>query len=151
MSEITRSRECVNPPLTGFLDGIVMHEGVLYILTPDVSGAYPPAMKKIIVNAALILCVLKASVCFAQNPLNEGNNIRTADPSGHVWDDGKMYLYTSHDEECQPDFFMKNWHTFSSSDLVTWVDHGPSLSVDDLSWADNYAWAHDAAYKSNMK
>jgi sugar lactone lactonase YvrE len=32
----------VNPPLTGFLDGIVMYEGVLFILTPDVSGAYPP-------------------------------------------------------------------------------------------------------------
>lgn len=32
----------VDPPLTGFLDGIVMHEGVLLILTPDVSGAYPP-------------------------------------------------------------------------------------------------------------
>lgn len=32
----------VNPPLSGFLDGIVLYDGVLFILTPDVSGAYPP-------------------------------------------------------------------------------------------------------------
>jgi len=33
----------VEPPLGGFLDGIVLHDGVLFILTPDDSGAYPPA------------------------------------------------------------------------------------------------------------
>jgi hypothetical protein len=32
----------VTPPLTGFLDGIVMHDDVLFILTPDDSGTYPP-------------------------------------------------------------------------------------------------------------
>jgi hypothetical protein len=32
----------VSPPLTGFLDGIVMYDGALYILTPDDSGTYPP-------------------------------------------------------------------------------------------------------------
>lgn len=84
----------------------------------------------------------------AQNPLNLGSNILTADPSGHVWADGKMYLYTSHDEECQQDFWMKDWHVFSSSDLVHWTDHGAVLSVGDLSWADNYAWAPDCAAKN---
>ena len=105
-------------------------------------------MKHHIVYSALIIFMFCAGLSFAQNPLNVGSNIKTADPSAHVWNDGKMYLYTSHDEECQPDFFMKNWHTFSSSDLVNWVDHGPSLSVHDLAWADNYAWAPDAAYKN---
>jgi beta-xylosidase len=84
----------------------------------------------------------------AQNPLNLGSKILTADPSGHVWADGKMYLYTSHDEECQEDFWMKDWHVFSSSDLVNWQDHGAVLAVKDLAWADNYAWAPDAAYKN---
>ncbi|RBP51207.1 family 43 glycosylhydrolase [Arenicella xantha] len=84
----------------------------------------------------------------AKNPLDFGSNIRTADPSGHVWNDGRMYLYTSHDQECQPDFYMKNWHAFSSNNLVDWTDHGPILSVDDLSWSDNFAWAPDAAYKN---
>jgi beta-xylosidase len=92
--------------------------------------------------------LLSSALSNAQNPLDLGSDIKTADPSGHVWADGKMYLYTSHDEECQEDFYMKDWHTFSSSDLVHWVDHGPSLSVDKLSWADNYAWAPDAAYKN---
>ncbi|KXI27517.1 secretion protein [Paraglaciecola hydrolytica] len=96
----------------------------------------------------LLSLLCQATNGFAQNPLNFGSKIKTADPSAHVWPDGKMYLYTSHDEECQVDFWMKNWHTFSSSDLVNWVDHGPSLSVDELSWADNYAWAPDAAYKN---
>ena len=105
-------------------------------------------MKHHIVYSALIIFMFCTGISFAQNPLNVGSNIKTADPSAHVWNDGKMYLYTSHDEECQPDFFMKNWHTFSSSDLVNWVDHGPSLSVHDLAWADNYAWAPDAAYKN---
>lgn len=101
-----------------------------------------------LVNLAIVFLLMHSSICFSGNPLNFGSDIKTADPSGHVWADGKMYLYTSHDEECQPDFHMKNWHTFSSSDLVNWTDHGPSLSVDDLSWADNYAWAPDAAYKN---
>jgi beta-xylosidase len=105
-------------------------------------------MKQLTVQSTFIYVLLISSICFSRNPLNFGSNIRTADPSGHVWADGKMYLYTSHDEECQPDFFMKDWHVFSSSDLVNWTDHGPCLSVDVLSWADNYAWAPDCAYKN---
>lgn len=104
-------------------------------------------MNRFAIKAALLLS-LGSSIALAQNPLNLGSNIRTADPSGHVWADGKMYLYTSHDEECQEDFYMQDWHTFSSSDLVNWTDHGASLSVDEISWADNYAWAPDAAYKN---
>lgn len=95
--------------------------------------------------AGLLLASLN---CPAANPLDLGAGPRTADPSGHVWPDGKMYLYTSHDEECQPDFFMKDWYAFSSSDLVKWENHGAVLSVKDLTWADNYAWAPDAAYRN---
>ncbi len=104
-------------------------------------------MKQKIIQSLWITWIF-ASLCYSGNPLDFGSNIKTADPSGHVWADGKMYLYTSHDEECQPDFWMKNWHVFSSTDLVNWTDHGPCLTVDDLSWADNYAWAPDCAYKN---
>ncbi len=96
------------------------------------------------IGCFLLLCNLG----FSQNPLNFKSNIKTADPSGHVWNDGKMYLYTSHDIECQPDFFMKDWHVFSSSDLINWTDHGSCMSVNDLTWADNFAWAPDCAYKN---
>lgn len=84
----------------------------------------------------------------AQNPLALGADLRTADPSAHVWPDGRLYLYTSHDEECQADFHMKDWHAFSSTDLVHWTAHGAVMSVRDLSWADDYAWAPDAAYRN---
>ncbi|MBN1379586.1 MAG: family 43 glycosylhydrolase [Gammaproteobacteria bacterium] len=104
-------------------------------------------MKQVLPKLVLMGLLLNMSVCFSQNPLDFGSDIKTADPSGHVWADGKMYLYTSHDEECQEDFWMKDWHVFSSADLVNWTDHGAVLSVDDLVWADNYAWAPDAAYK----
>lgn len=105
-------------------------------------------MNKNVLLVTVFFASVYASLSAAQNPLDFGSNIKTADPSGHVWADGKMYLYTSHDEECQEDFYMKDWHTFSSSDLIHWQDHGPSLSLKDLAWADNYAWAPDAAYKN---
>jgi beta-xylosidase len=92
--------------------------------------------------------LLLSAFCFAQNPLNLGSDILTADPSAHVWKDGRIYIYTSHDIACQKDFWMKDWHVFSSDDLIHWTDHGACLSVDDLSWADNYAWAPDCAYKN---
>ncbi|AWB69225.1 secretion protein (plasmid) [Saccharobesus litoralis] len=85
----------------------------------------------------------------AKNPLPLGENLRTADPSAHVWPDGKLYIYTSHDIECQADFFMKDWYAFSTQDLQNWTNHGPVMSVDDLSWANNYAWAPDAAFKND--
>ncbi|HWA26434.1 MAG TPA: family 43 glycosylhydrolase [Lacunisphaera sp.] len=96
----------------------------------------------------LYLSAVLAAAAYAGNPLDFGSNIKTADPSGHVWADGRMYLYTSHDEECQEDFWMKDWHVFSSADLVHWTDHGACMSVKDLKWADNYAWAPDCAYKN---
>ncbi len=106
-------------------------------------------MNKLIKHCLIgILTLFTSTYCFSQNPLNFNSKIRTADPSGHVWKDGKMYLYTSHDEECQEDFYMKDWHVFSSEDLIHWEDHGACLSVDDLSWANNYAWAPDCAYKN---
>lgn len=100
------------------------------------------------VLALALAASLVAPTCHAQNPLALGEGLRTADPSGHVWPDGRMWLYTSHDEECQADFHMKDWTAFSSTDLVHWTNHGVVLSVKDLRWADDYAWAPDAAYKN---
>lgn len=103
-------------------------------------------MKPLRLTSFVLALAIKSHVLNAQNPLDFGSDIRTADPSAHVWPDGNMYLYTSHDEECQPDFFMKNWHAFSSSDLRNWRSHGEIFSVEQLTWADNYAWAPDAAF-----
>lgn len=73
---------------------------------------------------------------------------RTADPSAHVWPDGRLWLYTSHDQECQQDFHMKDWLAFSSGDGKHWQQHGIVFSTSKLSWADDYAWAPDAAYRN---
>lgn len=106
-------------------------------------------MKNILKPVYLFMLAIAASATLnAQNPLNFGSNIRTADPSAHVWKDGRIYVYTSHDQECQEDFWMKDWHVFSSADLKTWTDHGAIFSVKDLTWADDYAWAPDCAYKN---
>jgi beta-xylosidase len=105
-------------------------------------------MKLATLATVALAALLAAPLAQAQNPLALGKGLRTADPSGHVWPDGRMYLYTSHDEECQQDFHMKDWHAFSSTDLVHWTAHGAVLSVKDLTWADDYAWAPDAAYKN---
>lgn len=80
--------------------------------------------------------------------LKIGNGLRTADPSARVWQDSTVTIYTSHDLECQKDFHMRDWMAFSSNDMVNWKSHGTVLSLDDLAWADNYAWAPDAAYKN---
>lgn len=103
-------------------------------------------LKRLCVAAAC--CAALVGAALAQNPLNLGAGVRTADPSARVWRDGRLYLYTSHDEECQTDFHMKDWHAFSSTDLVNWTAHGAVLSLKDLTWADDYAWAPDAAYKN---
>lgn len=103
---------------------------------------------KLTAFAIALTLTLAAPAGLAQNPLALGEGLRTADPSAHVWPDGRLWLYTSHDEECQADFHMKDWMAFSSTDLVHWTNHGAVLSVKDLAWADDYAWAPDAAYKN---
>ncbi|MCP8899652.1 family 43 glycosylhydrolase [Gilvimarinus xylanilyticus] len=112
----------------------------------------PGIIASILAISACVACaptaIDKNTSATQGNPLQMGDNLRVADPSAYVWGDGKMYVYTSHDLECQEDFWMKDWYAFSSTDLKNWETHGPLLSVNDLTWADNYAWAPDAAYKN---
>ena len=66
----------------------------------------------------------------------------TADPAPMVYDD-TLYLYTTHDEDkIVNDFYtMKNWYVFSTKDMVNWEKHGQILSLDDIPWAVDRAWA----------
>jgi len=77
---------------------------------------------------------------------------RSADPSAHVWKDGKVWIYASHDQDDAEDYStMDGYHAYSSSDLVNWTDHGEILHSRDLSWANpNGGWmfAPTAAYKN---
>ena len=66
----------------------------------------------------------------------------TADPAPMVYD-GKVYLYTTHDEDNANGFMMKDWLLYTSTDMVNWEDHGAVASLKDFKWYDgnNGAWA----------
>ncbi len=61
-----------------------------------------------------------------------------------------LYLYTTHDEdELINDFYtMKDWRCFSTKDMAHWEDHGVIFSLDDISWADDRAWAPQAVERN---
>ena len=74
----------------------------------------------------------------AQNPIIQ--TMYTADPAPMVYN-GKMYLYTSHDEDESTWFTMNNWKLYSTEDMVNWTDHGIVLSSKPFDWAKGDAWA----------
>lgn len=78
----------------------------------------------------------------------------TADASPHVMPDGRVWMVTSVDHEHGGGYStMHKYHTFSSADMVNWVDHGEILNVWDVlgsatepegeDWA---LWAPDMVY-----
>lgn len=78
-------------------------------------------------------------------------HIRTADPSAHIWEDGKVWMYTSQDME-DATFYdsMDGYHAFSSTDMVNWTDHGEVLHSKNIPWgAKGWMWAPTAIYKNN--
>ncbi len=95
-------------------------------------------MKQFILS--LMLCVgfyLPLSVV-AQNPIVQTHY--TADPAPLVYN-GKLYLYTSHDEDNSTWFVMNNWKLYTTEDMVNWTDHGAVASYETFDWAIGDAWA----------
>ena len=84
---------------------------------------------------------------FHANPIIR--TIYTADPAPMVCGD-TLYLYTTHDENMLVnDFYtMVDWRCFSTKDMVHWTDHGKIFSLDDIEWADDRAWAPQAAERN---
>jgi len=80
---------------------------------------------------------------FCKNPII--TDMYTADPAPLVVGD-TLYLYTTHDEDIiENDFYtMKNWYVFSTKDMVNWTNHGQVLSLDDVEYAVDRAWAPQA-------
>jgi beta-xylosidase len=85
-----------------------------------------------------LLTAALAAVAVADNPIVQ--TIYTADPAPLVHD-GRVYLYTGHDENGATTFVMKDWRVFSSVDMVNWQDHGSPMSLATFSWATAQAWA----------
>ena len=66
----------------------------------------------------------------------------SSDPAALVHD-GRVWLYTGHDE-AGPDagfFEMHDWQLYSSDDMVEWTHHGAPISVETFEWARGDAWA----------
>lgn len=79
----------------------------------------------------------------------------TADASPHVMPDGKVWMVTSVDlDEGGGYSTMHSYHTFSSSNMVDWVDHGEVYHISDIApeedpKVDDYAlWAPDMIYEN---
>ena len=71
----------------------------------------------------------------------------TADPSSHVFN-GRLYVYTSHDEDNATYFDMLDWHVFSTENLEDWTDHGAIFSLEAIQWANKWAWAPDCVVRN---
>lgn len=92
--------------------------------------------KKILMSVAQIFVI---SICvFSQNPVVQ--TIYTADPAPMVYKD-TVFLYVGHDEDASKYFTMKDWHIYSTTDMVNWRDRGVGLSLKDFKWAKKDAWA----------
>ncbi|GAA3347208.1 hypothetical protein GCM10020358_61100 [Amorphoplanes nipponensis] len=85
-----------------------------------------------------LLTLLAPSPARADNPIVQ--TIYTADPAPLVHN-GRVYLYTGHDEDASTYFTMKEWRVWSSADMVNWTDHGSPLDLASFSWASSNAWA----------
>lgn len=113
-------------------------------------------MKHITLILASVVLLSAAGCGNAQKPVELGPNpfvthIFTADPSAHVWEDGRLYVYPSHDvappRGCD---LMDGYHVFSTDDMVNWVDHGEILHSSQVPWGrrdGGFMWAPDCAYK----
>lgn len=98
----------------------------------------------VVVASVLCLVGLVAVVqgtAKADNPIVQ--TIYTADPAPLVHN-GRVYLYTGHDEDNSTWFTMKEWRVWSSADMVNWTDHGSPLNIASFSWASKDAWAGQA-------
>ncbi len=90
------------------------------------------------------------------NPLVR--HIRTADPDCHVWEDGRLWMYTSQDHDPVQSkeggsgyAKMDGYHVFSTCDMDIWIDHGEILHSRDVEWgSEGYMWAPGAAYKDGV-
>ncbi|XYI04209.1 glycoside hydrolase family 43 protein [Sorangium sp. So ce1128] len=89
---------------------------------------------------ALAIVAAIPSPARADNPIVQTSY--TADPAPMVHE-GRLYLYTSHDEDVTVNNFytMNDWRLYSTTDMVNWTDHGTPAGYRTFSWGTGDAWA----------
>jgi arabinoxylan arabinofuranohydrolase len=101
------------------------------------------------IKFALIALILVITGVKAQNPIVPAG-LYIADPSAHVWKDGKMYVYGSRDES--PNYYC-SWdhYVLSSSDLIHWEITKNAFASkganDQVPYSDEILYAPDCNYK----
>lgn len=107
-------------------------------------------MKKIIACQVFLFTLLFSQYGFSQNPFI--TSIYTADPSAHVWADGRLYVYPSHDmDPARGCDLMDRYHVYSTDDMVNWRDEGEILNSSQVEWGrkeGGFMWAPDCAYRN---
>lgn len=104
-------------------------------------------MKNHIVSILIIFFI--SQILHAQNPIVPAG-VYIADPSAHVWKDGKIYIYGSNDESVK---YYCSWthHVLSSSDLLQWELTKNVFSSkgenDQVPYNDELLFAPDVQYK----
>src|SRR5687767_5391343 len=83
----------------------------------------------------------------ADNPTVQTNY--TGDPAPMVHE-GKLYLYTSHDEDVTVNNFytMNDWRLYSTEDMVNWTDLGTPAGLHTFDWGTDSAWAPQGTYRN---
>ena len=87
----------------------------------------------VLISSLVLLLTPQLDICAkAYTWQSDGNPIikhmRAADPCAHVWEDGKLWVYASHDQDNATDYSsMDGYHVYSTSDLKNWTDHGEIL------------------------
>lgn len=84
------------------------------------------------------------------------SEIYTADPSAHVWADGRTYIYPSHDieagvpeDDLGSHFAMRDYRVLSMDRIGGPVTiHPAALDIAQVPWAGRQMWAPDAAYRN---
>jgi hypothetical protein len=96
--------------------------------------------KMAISGVCLGIVTLMPSTSHADNPIVQ--TYYTADPAPMVHE-GRLYLYTSHDEDATVDNFytMNDWKLYSTVDMVNWTDHGTVAGYKTFKWGTDNAWA----------
>lgn len=106
-----------------------------------------PALSKSVAGFVFGALSSLSSHALADNPIIQ--NIYTADPAPMIHE-GRLYLYTTHDEDVTVDgfFTMNDWRVYSTTDVVNWTDHGSPLHYNDFSWARGNAWAPQVIHRN---
>ncbi|MEV4481561.1 family 43 glycosylhydrolase [Micromonospora coxensis] len=109
-------------------------------MKPTVARRAGTRLRSVVAALAGLICAvaLLPGMARADNPIVQ--HIYTADPAPMVHN-GRVYLYTGHDEDGSTYFTMREWRVFSSADMVNWTDHGSPMNLGTFSWADANAWA----------